>query len=197
MLKRITLCLLMAVVSVSMYAQHHHEAHLQEETHQATQAHHGKHKLAFYGGFTHVEASFVEHETGHISTGKWVPTLGLDYFYTLNKRFDIGLITDLELDSYYVEDHNSTDTHFERINVLVLTPVIKYKPMHCIGIIAGGGVELEFIGKEEMETIGVIKLGLEYEVPIKNGWELTPSFMLDLKEEYSTTALGISLGKRF
>lgn len=195
MLRKMTLCLAMAVVNVGIYAQHAHETHAQEASH--TENHHGKHKLALYGGFTHVEAAFVEHETGHNATGKWVPTLGLDYFYTLNKHFDLGLISDLELDSYYVKDHNTSNTHFERINVLVLTPVIKYKPLHCIGIIAGAGVELEFVGKDEMKSFGVVKLGLEYEVAIKNGWELTPSFMLDLKQEYSTSALGISLGKRF
>ena len=199
--KKSLLTIVALACAIIMSAQHNHENHAesqesQEEHHEATGEHHGKHKLAIYGGFTHVQASFVEHETGEQATGKWIPTLGLDYFYTLNKTFDIGLISDIELDSYYVKEEGSTDdTHNERINVLVVTPVLKYKPLHNVGVIAGGGFEMEFA--EESETLAVLKLGVEYEVPIKNGWELTPSFMADIKEEYSTASVGISLGKRF
>lgn len=42
-------------------AQHHHkdESLDQESAHQ----HHGKHKVAFFAGFTHVDAAFYRHET--------------------------------------------------------------------------------------------------------------------------------------
>lgn len=186
--------------AILVSAQHNHENHeaSQEQhhtEHESTETHHGKHKLAIYGGFTHVQASFVEHETGEHATGKWIPTLGLDYFYTLNKSFDIGLISDIELDSYYVKEEGEISTHYERVNVLVVTPVLKFKPLHNIGIVAGGGIEMEFA--EETKTVGVVKLGLEYEVPIKKGWELSPGIVADLKEKYSTISLGLSLGKRF
>lgn len=192
----LTIVALMWAILVS--AQHNHENHAESNgvaTHSVEESHHGKHKLALYGGFTHVQASFVEHETGEHATGKWIPTLGLDYFYALNEHFDLGMISDIELDSYYVKEEGEASLHYERINVLVLTPVLKYKPLHNVGLIAGGGLEMEM--GEESKTVGVIKLGLEYEVPINKGWELTPSMMADLKEEYSTVSLGLSLGKRF
>lgn len=196
-IKIILITLFCSLTTVFVSAQHqeetHHSAVVSESHHDAEVHHHGKHKLALYGGFTHVDAAFYKHETAEEATGKWVPTLGLDYFYTLNDKFDIGFIGDVELDSYYIKHNDESD--LERSNVLVLTPVVKYKLTHAIGLVLGGGVEIEFAS--EVKYLAVVKAAVEYEVPITNGWEFTPSIAFDYKEEYSTVALGLSLGKRF
>nr|WP_321453655.1 hypothetical protein [uncultured Carboxylicivirga sp.] len=182
-------------LSINAMAQHNeHPIAEHTEHHQTEEAHHGKHKLSFYYGFTHVPSAFYEHETHIESTGKWVPTLGLDYYYTLNKRWDIGLIGDAELDQYYIR--TSEEEELERANVIVLSAVAKYKATKRIGIIAGPGFETEF-KKDESKSFFVFKAGIEYEVEIEKGWELAPVFSYDFKEEYSSYAFGVTIGKRF
>lgn len=186
-----------SLTTVFISAQHHEESHESTQVHESQnlpdEQHHGKHKIAIYGGFTHVDAAFYEHETSEESTGKWVPTLGIDYFYALNDKFHLAFIGDIELDSYYIKHGDESD--LERSNVLVLTPMGIYKLTHNIGLGLGAGVEIEFAS--HVKYLAVIKAGIEYEVPITKGWELTPSFTFDYKEEYSTFAFGMSLGKRF
>ncbi|MBS2098148.1 hypothetical protein [Carboxylicivirga linearis] len=189
------LILALALMSINAWAQHsEHHSETTHETHQAEEAHHGKHKLAFYYGFTHVPSAFYEHETHVESTGKWVPTIGIDYYYALNKRWDLGLIGDAELDQYYIR--TSEEDELERANVVVVSAVAKYKATKRIGIFAGPGFETEF-KKEEAKSFFVFKAGIEYEVEIEKGWELAPILSYDFKEEYSSYAFGISIGKRF
>ncbi|MBR8537870.1 hypothetical protein KDU71_20025 [Carboxylicivirga sediminis] len=183
----------LALLSVNAMAQHdHHAGHETHSSHETSS--HGKHKLSLYTGFTHIPSAFYEHETHEESTGKWVPTIGVDYYYSLNNKWALGLIGDVELDQYYITTSNHDE--LERNNVVVVSAVGKYKPTHRIGILAGPGVEWEF-KNHDTETFFVLKTGIEYEVEIENGWELTPMFTYDFKEEYSAYSFGITIGKRF
>ncbi|MBS2213491.1 hypothetical protein KEM09_18925 [Carboxylicivirga mesophila] len=187
--------LIVAVALLSINAMAQHEHHAGHETHSSHEtSSHGKHKLSLYTGFTHIPSAFYEHETHEESTGKWVPTIGVDYYYSLNNKWALGLIGDVELDQYYITTSNHDE--LERNNVVVVSAVGKYKPTHRIGILAGPGVEWEF-KKHDTETFFVLKTGIEYEVEIENGWELTPMFTYDFKEEYSAYSFGITIGKRF
>lgn len=182
-----------ALISINAMAQHDEHAGPNISTsHEAST--HGKHKLSLYTGFTHIPSAFYEHETHEESTGKWVPTIGLDYYYSLNHKWAIGFIGDIELDQYYI----TTDNHdeLERNNVVVASAVAKYKPTERIGIFAGPGLEWEF-KNHHTESFFVVKTGIEYEVAIEKGWELTPLFSYDFKEEYSAYSFGITIGKRF
>lgn len=181
----------LALLTIKASAQDHDHDH-QSENH--IQHEHGKHKLSFYTGFTHIPSAFYEHETHIESTGKWVPTVGLDYYYTLNPNWEIGLLGDVELDQYYIK--TGSHEELERNNVVVLAAVAKYKPTKRIGLIVGPGYEWE-VKKNDIETFWVIKAGVEYEVAIEKGWELTPMISYDFKEEYSAYAFGLSIGKRF
>ena len=181
----------MALLSLNVMAQH--EEYEEHATGHETKEH-GKHKISFYSGFTHISSAFYEHETHEESTGKWVPTIGLDYYYSLNHKWELGFIGDVELDKYYIQ----TDSHdeLERNNVVVMAAVGKFKATPRLGIIAGPGMEWE-IQNHHTESFFVLKTGIEYEVAIENGWELTPVFTYDFKEEYSAYAFGITIGKRF
>ncbi len=170
-------------------------AKAQEHEHETQEhvAEHGKHKLAIYTGFTHVEGAFYEHETHEESTGKWIPTLGVDYFYSLNHKWELGLMVDMEFDNYMIRLEDETEE--ERLNVLVSSIVGKYKITHHLSVFAGPGIETEF--SESTKTFFVAKLGAEYEIEIAKGWEIAPSIMYDWKEEYQSFAYGFSIGKRF
>lgn len=185
-LSKITVCFVL-LVSITITGQEHHEKsnHINEA--------HGKHKLALYTGFTHISSAFYEHETHEESTGKWVPTIGVDYFYNLNKNWSLGAIVDMEIDNYMIKLENTQEE--ERLNVLIATVVAKYNLNHNLGIILGPGIELEF--SESTKNFFVVKAGVEYEIEIANGWEIAPSFMYDWKEEYKSFSYGFSLGKRF
>lgn len=194
-MKQVFILVLTCFSFISMAQHHEEDRHSSEATEHSTEEHvHGKHKLSLYTGFTHVPSAFYEHETHEQSTGKWVPTIGIDYYYTLNKKWDFGAIIDVELDEYYIQTDNHDD--LERNNIVVLAAVAKYKPFHRFGIFAGPGVEWEF-KQNNTERFWVIKAGFEYEVAIEKGWEITPAFSFDFKQEYSAYAYGLSIGKRF
>lgn len=186
---KIFIIILLYLIPFTVCSQHH-----SEHTEGDVEHGHGKHKIAFYSGFTHVSSAFYEHETEEESTGKWVPTLGLEYYYSLNHKWELGFIGDVELDKYYIR--TGQDDELERNNVAVLSGVAKFKPTHRIGLFAGPGMEWEFTDHGS-ESFFVVKTGIEYEVAIENGWELTPIFSYDIKEEYSVFSFGISIGKRF
>ncbi len=189
-----SLCLL----SFAGFAQEHHgerETASAQPEHAVVHEEHGKHKVALFAGFTHVSAAYYEDETHLESTGKWVPTLGLEYYYTLSKTFDIGLVADMEFDEYYIR--TSEEEELERNNVSVAALVLRYKPIHSLGIFVGPGIETEFFGTEDATSFKVLKAGIDYEIEISKGWELTPVFSYDFKEEYSAYSFGLSIGKRF
>ncbi len=185
-----TLSILVSILFLSsMLVAQEHENHNESEHSEIE----GKHKLSFYTGFTHVSAAFYKHETHEESTGKWIPTLGLDYYYKLCSKWSIGILADMELDNYMIRLENELEE--ERANVLVTNMVAKYNINHHLGVFAGPGVEFEF--SESTKKFAVAKFGIEYEVEIAHGWELAPSLTYDWKEEYQTFAYGISFGKRF
>jgi len=186
----LTIFLTFSLVGV-INSQDHHDNH---ETHATHETGHGKHKISFFSGFTHVQAAFYEHETHEENTGKWIPTIGLDYYYSLSHRWEAGLILDLELDEYYI--NTSSHNELRRNNVFIAAAVAKYKPTKRIGLFAGPGYETEF-QEGHTKSFFVLKTGIEYEVHIENGWEITPLFSYDFKEEYSAYSVGITLGKRF
>ncbi|QZT37287.1 hypothetical protein K5X82_19005 [Halosquirtibacter xylanolyticus] len=172
-------------------AEEHHGHKPEEE---------GRHSLSLYTGFTHNAGSYFSKETKEKSTGRWVPTVGLDYFFTINHKWDIGAIADLELEEYYVSEGHG-EREYERTNAVAFIAVGKYKPIEGLGIIFGPGVEFEFKKNIETETLFVAKIGVEYEVPIKNGWSIAPSFIYDYKYsrdlKFSAYSYGFSIGKKF
>lgn len=182
---------LILLTSVSLQAQTEHH----ESTEHTTETVHGKNKIAFFTGFTHVSSAFYEHETHEESTGKWVPTIGIEYSYKLNEKFTVGAIIDLEMDNYLIKLEDENEKELERENVFVATVVGLYKITDYLGVYIGPGIETEF--SESSKNFFVIKSGIEYEIEITNNWEITPSLSYDWKNEYSTFSYGFSIGKRF
>lgn len=179
------------LVNMSVQAQDGHH----EPEHHSTETSHGRNKIALFTGFTHVSSAFYEHETHEESTGKWVPTVGIDYTYSLNKRFVVGAIIDMEFDNYLIKIDNENEKELERANVMVANVIGMYKITDCFGFYIGPGIETEF-GKNS-KNLFVLKMGLEYEIEITNGWEITPSLSFDWKGEYNAFSYGFSIGKRF
>lgn len=184
-MKKLLFVLIAAVFTSLLFAEEHGQ-----EVHK-TEA--GKHLLAVYTGFTHISSAYYEHETHEQSTGKWVPTIGIDYYYALGGKWNIGFIGDMEFDNYIIRLEDGTEE--ERLNVMVASVVAKYNVNHHLGFIAGPGVEMEF--SESTKKFFVVKIGVEYAIEIAKGWEIAPSVVYDWKQEYQTFAYGFSIGKSF
>lgn len=186
-MKKLFLILIAAVFVSALFAEEHH----QEINHTKPEKH--KQLLAIYTGFTHISSAFYEHETHEQSTGKWVPTIGIDYFYSLTNKWSVGFVGDMEFDNYIIRLEDGTEE--ERLNVVIASLVAGYKVNHHLGLFGGPGIEMEF--SESTKNFFVVKVGVEYEIDIAKGWEIAPNIMYDWKQEYQTFAYGFSIGKKF
>lgn len=180
---------LLMLFSISLKAQNEH----QDATPHSAEKEGGKHKIAIFTGFTHVSSAFYEHETHEESTGKWVPTIGIEYFYDLSEKFMVGAIIDMEFDNYMIKIHDESE--IERANVFVTSLIGVYKITNHFGVFLGPGIETEF--SQNSKNFFVLKVGAAYEIDISNGWEISPSISYDWKNEYATFSYGFGIGKRF
>lgn len=162
--------------------QNGHADNTENKAHEALE----KYKIAFTLGVTHIPAAF---EHGHEEAAVFVPTIGLDFFYYFNHKWSMSLVADLEFAEYIVP-FNREDLNREKALILALQAGYEVAP-HW-GIMLGGGIEIE-----SHKNLGVVRLGTEYEIPLGDGWELAPSLFFDFKQDFSTYALAVGLGKRF
>lgn len=168
----LTLCL-----TVVSYAQETNKEDVKEES--------KPHKIAFTLGLTHIPEAFEE---GKTEKAVFVPTIGLDYFYQLNEKWNLGIALDLELGNYVV-DFNQED--LSRDNAFIAVALAGYEILPRWEILMGPGIEFE-----KNENLLIFRLCTEYEFELGNDWGLFPSFSYDFKERYSTWALSLGISKR-
>lgn len=119
-----------------------------------------------------------------------VPSCGLNYEYWLNHQWAVGIHSDMEIATYIIENHESTE--IERERPIIISTVGVFKPVHQIVLIAGIGREIE-----THENLWVARFGIDYEFELRDGWDLSPSLIYDIKESlYDSWTLGLSVGKR-
>lgn len=123
-----------------------------------------------------------------------MPTWGLDFQFFFNKKWAIGIKSDLEIANYVIEDKEH-ENKLERENPFILTLPIFYCPWEQNGwtFFLGPGIEFE-----ESHNIFVFRTGVGYEIHLPNNWDVAPDFIYDIKGDYGnsfTIALGI--GKKF
>lgn len=136
-------------------------------------------------GYTYIpQASPEEDET---VDAHYVPTIGLDYFRRVHSRWEIGIMSDLELDSYFIPEQGLV-----RENAFIFTGMILFNVTSRWNVLAGGGMEFE-----KNEHLVVARIGTEYSQPLPKEWFIPIGFMYDLKEEYNTWAISIGIGKEF
>ncbi|WP_194766773.1 hypothetical protein [Tamlana sp. I1] len=145
-----------------------------------------KNQINFVFGYTHIPSAF---EDGDREDPVFVPTIGLDYFRTLNEKWVLGMILDLELANYIVE-FNRED--LERDKALLVGVLAGYKVIEELTIMAGPGLEFE-----DHKNLFVMRIGAEYEIELGNSWLLLPSIDFDFKQEYTSYGLNVGIGKKF
>ncbi len=121
----------------------------------------------------------------------WVPTWGFIYDFEVSKRFALGLHADIFLQAFKVEE--SSGEIVTREYPVALALVGEYNLYKGLWLVAGGGVELE-----REKNLAILTVGLEYAIPFKTYWKLTPSLSFDAKlEGYENWILGLAVARRF
>ena len=115
----------------------------------------------------------------------------IDYNYHLNPKWAIGLHTDIIFESFVVK--RSDGVTIERSNPIAPALMGIFKPARHWSLLAGIGGEFT---KEE--NLFLTRFGVEYNVEIRNRWELFGTFSYDIKwNAYDTWVLGMGVSKGF
>ena len=133
-----------------------------------------------------------------ISNGKkdWliVPSLAINYNYSFNHKWSLGLHTDLIIEDFIVEREDSNEEVLEREFPFSALVVGSHKLSESFGIAVGLGAEWE-----TNENFAVARFGAEYgiEIPIKE-MEVIFAFNYDvIFNAYDSFNLGIGIAKKF
>lgn len=145
-----------------------------------------KHKLVLLFGWTHIPEA-IEH--GEVLNSDNVPTIGVDYYYKFNSKWQTGVVVDVELGKYAVDFGSEEIT---RENAIVTGVVAGYTLLKGWSVFAGPGVEFE-----RNKNLFIIRASTEYEFELGKNWGLAPAFSYDFKKEFGTYALGVGLSKSF
>jgi hypothetical protein len=145
------------------------------------------HSLGFVVGHTNVSQGVENGDRKWLS----LPSFALDYNYVFSPKWSIGLHNDLIIESYKVE--TSEDEVLERSSPFATAIVGGFKPGKHFTFQAGLGGEF---AKEE--NFFLTRLGVEYGLEIRNGWEFIANVIYDIKwNAYDSYAVGMGISKSF
>jgi len=177
----------------------HHDLENQEVEHDG---HHKKHAVSAVISHTHIKSG-VKNETGD----NWIalPSFALNYNYSINEKWAIGLHNDIIVEEFVVEgtsSHEGNVLHkneepiidgIERSRPIASAIMVTYKPFEHIAFLAGGGMEFS---KEE--NFALVRLGIEFPFHIPNDWEIFGAMAFDINiDAYNSFAFGIGIAKLF
>ena len=80
----------------------------------------------------------------------------------------------------------------ERANVFIFAVAGVYELLPRWAIFVGPGIEIE-----KHHNFGLMRFGTDYSIPLKNHWDITPTFTLNHKIDYYSYEIVIAIGKRF
>jgi hypothetical protein len=143
-----------------------------------------RHKLTLAFGYTYI-AEGAEEEGGE--KGVWVPGLGLDYFYRLNEKWEVGAAADIEFGEYLIIDKD-----LNRHNAYILIALAGYEFVPFWAVFGGVGIEIE-----EHKNLAVFRLGTEYEFMFKRDWLIAPGVLVDYKVDFTSWSIYVAGGKVF
>jgi hypothetical protein len=124
-----------------------------------------------------------------------LPTIGVEYIRELNHFIGIGVISELEIGSHVIQKDEAGDVigDVKREGAFLILPTAFIKVYK--GLIFYGGYGVEF---ERNENIGLMKLGFEYKLALKNPkWLVLPNLSWDRTHLFDGFVYGVSFGYRF
>jgi hypothetical protein len=150
----------------------------------------GKHSLAFV--LSHARIGQGRDAEGN-KQFTMVPSFALDYNYWISEKFAMGLHTDFLNENFFIETEDEGQL-IERERPIAPALMGTFKPGEHWSFGLGFGGEFAKGG----ETYFVTRLGIEYGVEIRNGWEVLGSLTHDFRASaYNVTSIGIGIEKRF
>lgn len=145
-----------------------------------------KNGLTMLLGHTYVRKAVVDGEKSWLI----LPSIVLDYNYSLSQNWKIGWHNDLILENFVVERFGERP-EIERKKPLASTIVAGFKPGKHFTYEFGFGGEFE---KEE--NFFLTRVGVEYSLEIKEGMEFITNFVYDFKwNAYDSFSIGVGLSK--
>ncbi len=146
-------------------------------------------RLAIVISHTHIPKAFQS--SAGSNNAVIVPSWGFNYEYWINRKFALGLHSDMEIATYIIEKEDGTELERERPIIIALVGICA--PWRGLEFIGGIGKEFE-----PHENFWVYRFGVEYEIEIGNEWDIAPGLVFDIKENlYDSWTLGLGIGKRF
>ena len=203
MKKRIFLAftLLNIACILQSYGQEH-EVNI-EESHKET-THHEVHKKHLISASLNHTVIFSAIKDGEAASNIILPSFGLNYTYSFNHKWAIGLHNDIILEDFIVKgnetDQSKSNSKSNEDNAIIEreTPVAAcimaiYKPIPNLGLMAGLGREFS-----SHEDYTVIRFGIEAPYHLPNNWELFGVVTYDINiDAYQSLTYGIGIGKLF
>ena len=184
-LKLYIISYILIVFGLSLAAQNHEDGTVAKH---GTDAEHDRsgHKITLVMANSFINNSFSDQTNGILI----VPTFGFNYDYFFNARWGLGLHTDILLQQYKVEKHNSHE-EILRENPVAICGMVLFKPNHRWTLMAGYGIEAE-----KNENFQMIRTGVEYGIALPKHWELGFSLEFDYKiKTYSSLMFGVGFSK--
>ena len=175
----------MLSISIRLSAQEEHQTHDENPAHEEHNFQH--HRLALFTGYALIQGAI---DADGKKQPKIIPVLGIDYEYSFNHKFGLGLLNDLELAHYSIEDDHQE--YIERNYAFVSSLVFLYEPIIGWSLFAGPGYEFE-----RHHGYALIKIGTELSKNFQDGWSIGVAASYDIKEVNSSFSFGLTAGKRF
>ncbi len=169
------------------------------------EGHHKKHAISAVISHTHIRSG-IKNDTGD----NWIalPSFGINYNYSFNEKWAIGLHNDIIVEEFIVEDTKTEKYHensvlkkneepeipgIKRSHPIASAIMITYKPFRHIAFLAGGGMEFS-----KHENFGLIRFGVEFPFHIPNDWEIFGVTAYDINiDAYNSFTFGIGIAKLF
>lgn len=137
---------------------------------------------------THMRQGDVNSKNNRLS----LPSFTIFYNYHFNENWSLGLHTDFLAEQFIVQYDDAEET-IERKRPVAPAIMLGYKPGEHFTFLFGGGVDTD---KEE--TIGLLRIDLEYGLEIRNGLEFVGTLGYDKRiDAYGSLQIGVGLAKAF
>lgn len=151
-----------------------------------------RNRLTLTFGHAHVPNAFTSN-----GSKKWLilPTWGLDYDFWINKKWAIGLQSDILIQNFNIEvsEGSKKGKILERKYPITLAAVAIYKPIKSLSVFVGGGQEYS-----STEALWLTRIGAEYGWELPKEYEISIEALFDNKwEEYTTWCFGVGASKYF
>jgi hypothetical protein len=122
----------------------------------------------------------------------FLPAFSLDYELWYNRKFGFLFMNEYVLSSFVARDH--LGDFIEREHILISAIALGYSPFDHLAGFIGFGMEID-LGNGI--TNNVLKMGMEYSIPIRNHWHSVLLLTGDFREYYGSASFEIGFAKEF